>query len=377
MKSKALKIAVLGRGLIGSAAARHLSKMGHKVLLIGPPEPTTSYAAHGGVFGSHYDEGRITRRLELHPYWMQMNQASISRYGEIAAESGIDFYREVGVLHIGALDSPDVALIEGIANANGVPYESLEDKALAGRFPFLRTVKHMRGVFESSDAGYISPRRLVQAQTVAARRAGACFVNEPALGISECSSGVTIKTKSGSVTVERVLVTAGGHTPSLLGKTFGFKVLARTAAMFRLGESEARRLADMPSMRYFGPSGISQYILPPIAYPDGHVWLKLGGDPVDVELEDEASIKEWFRSGGSYSVADYLQAQILDRIRDLRFEARRVVPCMTTFSDSGLPQIGLISNHVAVAFGCQGKSAKCSDEMGRLGGMAVLGKTRL
>lgn len=376
VKSKAIKIAVIGRGLIGSAAARHLSKIGHKVLLIGPPEPT-SYPAHGGVFGSHYDEGRITRRLELHPYWMQMNQASISRYGEIAAESGIDFYQEVGVLHIGAFDSPDVALIEGIAHAAGVPYESLEDGSLAGRFPFLGTVKHMRGVFESSDAGYISPRRLVQAQTIAAQRAGARFVNEPALSISECRSGVTIKTKSGSVTVDRVLVTTGGHTPSLLGKTFGFKVLARTAAMFRLGESEARRLAGMPSIRYFGPRGMSQYILPPIAYPDGHVWLKLGGDPVDVELEDEISIKEWFRSGGSPSVADYLQGQILDLIYNLRFEARRVIPCMTTFSDSGLPQIGLISNRVAVAFGCQGKSAKCSDEMGRLGGMALLGETKL
>jgi sarcosine oxidase len=374
MKNKAIKLAVVGRGLIGSAAARHLSKMGHEVALIGPSEPP-DYAHHDGVFGSHYDEGRITRRLEPHPYWMQMNRASISRYGEIAAESGIDFYREVGVLHIGTSDSPDVALIREIALAAGIPCEAFEDASLAKRFPFLRSTKAMRGVFESVDAGYISPRRLVQAQTVAAQQAGARIVDERALGISESGSGVTIKTKSGSIEAERVLVAAGGHTASLLGRSFGFKVFARTVAMFRLDEAEVRRLTGMPPMRCFGPKGMNPYILPPIRYPDGHAWLKLGSDPVDIELENEADIKGWFRSGGSTHVADGLQAQILDRIRDLRFEERRVEPCMTTFSDSGLPQIGPLSNRVAVAFGCYGKSAKCSDEMGRLGGMAVLGET--
>ena len=94
---KRLKLAVIGRGLIGSAAARHLSKLGHEVALVGPDEPA-DYAHHSGVFGSHYDEGRITRVMESHPFWRQANAAAIARYGEIAAQSGVDFYREVGVL---------------------------------------------------------------------------------------------------------------------------------------------------------------------------------------------------------------------------------------------------------------------------------------
>ena len=31
-----MTVAVIGRGLIGSAAARHLAKAGHEVVLIGP-----------------------------------------------------------------------------------------------------------------------------------------------------------------------------------------------------------------------------------------------------------------------------------------------------------------------------------------------------
>ena len=49
---------------------------------------------------------------------------------------------------------------------------------------------------------------------------------------------------------------------------------------------------------------------------------------------------------------------------------------MTTYGDTGLPCIGPLSERVAVAFGCYGKSAKCSDELGRLGGMALLGEVR-
>ncbi|WP_163334214.1 FAD-dependent oxidoreductase, partial [Klebsiella aerogenes] len=68
--------------------------------------------------------------------------------------------------------------------------------------------------FEPRDAGHISPRRLVRAQTIAAERAGARIVAEAAVGISENGAGVTIRTASGSVEAERVLVATGGHTQS-------------------------------------------------------------------------------------------------------------------------------------------------------------------
>jgi sarcosine oxidase len=371
--NKAIKLAVIGRGMIGSAAARHLSKMGHDVALIGPDEPA-DFSRHNGVFGSHYDEGRITRRFDPEPFWVQMNRAAISRYDEISAESGVEFYREVGVLHVGSGESPNVTSVGKITAEAGIFCEVYSDKGLAERFPFLRSTAGMQGYFEPRNAGYISPRRLVRAQTIAAERAGARIIDEPALGISENGSGVTIRTRSGSVDAERVLVAAGGHTQSLLGQSLGFTVYARTAALFRLGAAEVQRLAGMPSMRCIGPKGENPYILPPIPYPDGQSWLKLGGDPVDIPLESETDIKDWFQSGGSTHVADRLQKQILDRIRDLNFEERRVVPCMTTYSDTGLPCIGPLSERVAVAFGCYGKSAKCSDELGRLGGMALLGE---
>ncbi len=373
--SNAIRLAVIGRGMIGSAAARHLARMGHDVALIGPGEPA-DFARHDGVFGSHYDEGRITRSFDPEPFWRQLNNASIARYGEISAQSGVDFYREVGALHVGHPETTNVASVGQICAEDGIVCEAYEDAALAARFPFLKSTAGMLGYYEPRNAGYISPRRLVQAQTIAAQRAGARVIDEPALGISESGSGVAIRTRSGTIEAERVLVAAGGHTQSLLGRSLGFTVYRRTVALFRLGAAEIQRLAGMPSMRCLGPKGQKPYLLPPIPYPDGQTWLKIGNDPVDIPLESEADIKAWYRSGGSSDVADRLQQLLLDRIRDLRFEERRVVPCMTTYSDTTLPCIGPLSARVTVAFGCYGKSAKCSDELGRLGGLALLGEVR-
>lgn len=288
----------------------------------------------------------------------------------------MEFYREAGALHVGNSQTTDVASVGTICAEDGIACEEYRDARLAERFPYLKSTAGMQGFFEPRNAGYISPRRLVRAQTIAAERAGAGIIDEAALGISENGSGVTIRTRSGSVEAERVLVATGGHTESLLGRSLGFTVYARTAALFRLGAAEVQRLAGMPSMRCLGPKGDNPYILPPILYPDGQTWLKLGGDPVDIALDSEVDIKDWFRSGGSVAVADHLQGQILARISDLTFEERRVVPCMTTFGETGLPCIGPLSERVTVAFCCYGKSAKCSDELGRLGGMALLGEVR-
>ena len=91
---------VIGKGLLGAAAARHLSATSPRVALIGPDEPPQR-SSHQGIFGSHYDEGRITRILDPDRTWAVLAQRSIARYRDLESRSSIPFYHEVGHLLVG------------------------------------------------------------------------------------------------------------------------------------------------------------------------------------------------------------------------------------------------------------------------------------
>lgn len=82
---------IIGRGMMGAAAARHLSSMADGIALIGPREPEER-KAHHGVFASHYDEARITRTFDGNLAWGTFAARALDRYREIEAKSGISFY---------------------------------------------------------------------------------------------------------------------------------------------------------------------------------------------------------------------------------------------------------------------------------------------
>jgi sarcosine oxidase len=73
---------VIGKGLMGTVAARHLSAQSSSVAVIGPDEPIDR-PSHTGVFGSHCDEGRITRILNPDRIWAIFAPRSIARYPEV------------------------------------------------------------------------------------------------------------------------------------------------------------------------------------------------------------------------------------------------------------------------------------------------------
>ncbi|RVH97017.1 FAD-dependent oxidoreductase, partial [Sinorhizobium meliloti] len=95
--SESVDFVIIGKGMMGAAAARHLARAGAGVALIGPDEPE-DWANHGGVFASHYDNARITRTIDDDPVWARLARRSIDRYPEIALESGVEFYFPVGCL---------------------------------------------------------------------------------------------------------------------------------------------------------------------------------------------------------------------------------------------------------------------------------------
>ncbi|MBV2187496.1 MAG: FAD-dependent oxidoreductase, partial [Rhizobium sp.] len=194
------KYIIIGRGMMGAAAARHLAAETDGVALIGPDEPQDA-ARHEGVFASHYDEARITRTIDPNPVWALLAKRSIARYGEIAAASGIDFFRPAGCLMVGPRRGgrdPYVADICMAAERVGADVELIDDRRLAERFPYFSFGSGCEGVFEVAAAGYVNPRRLVEAQSVLAGRAGATLIAQTVVSTRESGNGVLVRTAEGS-----------------------------------------------------------------------------------------------------------------------------------------------------------------------------------
>jgi sarcosine oxidase len=130
---------------------------------------------------------------------------------------------------------------------------------------------------------------------------------------------------------------------------------------------EAARLAHMPTLVMRFADGRDPYLLPPIRYPNGKIYLKLGCELADVPLDTLAELKAWFKGVGTAKVGAYQQAIMMEIMPDLRVEAMHTEACMTTFTADNRPVISRQSDRITVAVAGCGRGAKCADELGRMG----------
>ncbi|MBC6443460.1 MAG: FAD-binding oxidoreductase [Rhodobacteraceae bacterium] len=370
------RIAVIGRGLIGSAAARHLAENMDGIACIGPDEPE-NHQAHTGVFASHYDEGRMTRCGDPTPEWSITAGQAIRRYRDLERRSGIRFYSPVGYLGLGHPGSTHNARCAANGVANGARIERLDAPALRARYPYLSVSAAADGLIESGGAGHISPRRMVEAQTVLAERAGAACIRQAARAVRAASKGVEIKLWDGSsVTAEKALITAGSFTQAcgLSPVDLGLIVFGRTVVLVRIEGEIKEVLRDMPTMIV---ARTGAYILPPIRYSDGHSYLKIGiGHESDPRFTTLGGLQTWFRGNGAKTdrVAFTARSKTLFPVLN-QCPAWHTNTCAITQTPTGLPVIDFVDgDRIAVAVGGCGKGAKGADEWGRIAAGVVSGQ---
>ncbi|MCB1045089.1 MAG: FAD-binding oxidoreductase, partial [Acidobacteria bacterium] len=151
---------VIGKGMMGAAAARYLSSWSDNVALVGPSEPE-QWQTHDGVFSSHYDSGRITRVTDKTYLWGKLAQQSIAKYREIEQRSGIRFHFPTGGVIVGQPDYVEANATVGQqlgAEFSRYPAHQLPPN-MCIQFPV-----GLDAVHETGPAGFIDPRKLVAAQ---------------------------------------------------------------------------------------------------------------------------------------------------------------------------------------------------------------------
>lgn len=371
------KVIVVGCGMMGAAAARHLSGMIDGVCVIGSSEPIER-KTHHGVFASHYDEARITRTFDDNIVWGTFAARSLDRYAEIETKSGISFYTEAGCLFAGPTAVPGQGYLGRALELSArmkLNVETIDASALRDRFPQFSLNPQFSGYYEKRRAGHVNPRALVRAQTKLAVSGGATLVDATVTSVRDEGTHVAVTAAGQTYTAEKVLVAAGGFSNfnALLPAPVDIRVAARTVAFFELGEREMALFGDMPSTIIFGDRDEDHvYILPPVLYPDGKTYLKLGGD---LEARSFATLEDagqWFRSDGDLTERDQLTAVALQAMPGLSGCPVTSAPCVATFTATSYPYAGFTdSPRIAVLTGGNFVAAKSSDELGRLGAVLM------
>ncbi|XP_045215480.2 uncharacterized protein LOC123565756 [Mercenaria mercenaria] len=387
-------LCIVGAGMIGSAAARHASiTSGLNTCLIGPSEPKKrSSEEKREIYGSYYDEGRITRCQDKDIVWSHLAQESIKRYRDLEKQSGINFYHEVGNLMIGGEDY--LKKTNEVALRNGIRMQNLDNELLNQRFPYLRFRDDTIGSIEMKKAGYINPRRIVEAQKAMAAKQGCTIFDDVVNDVSRIvqsdgSYAMLVKTEGGrSILSKKVLLATGAFTTfrNLLPGFQPDQILSPlVVSLLEVEKTNVKTLRDMPCVIYYGRSNdiwdlppshaneddISFYLLPPIKYPDDRYYIKLGFlGACAAQMRSLADVKLWFEKGDSVW-AEHVTKFTASLFKGVKFNSWHADSCVITETPTARPYIDMVHAQLGVAIGGNGYAAKSSDEIGRLAASMV------
>lgn len=363
-------VAVVGLGLVGSAALRALAADGLRCVGVGPAEPG-DLRTHDGPFASHYDSGRITRHLDPIEEWAVLAARSIAGYPRIEAASGIRFHFPSGAV-LAELDPVRIDAIRAVATQLSVATTEVAPADADRLDPRLRFPAGSTLLAEPAPAGHVDPRRMLAAQLAAATATGAGLAREPALAVerSDHSERWRVVTATRVAEAERLVVATGAHTDELgLDGCPSLRVRGETIVTAVLDDGERRRLAGMPAVlaRLHGGDHADLYVVPPTDYPDGTTRLKLGATlRRHRRLDDGASRREWMAGDAHRDEAPALERLLTDLVADLRVERWDSTPCLITDTASRLPIVDHLAPGLVLAAGGNGFAAKSANAIGEL-----------
>jgi len=383
------QVVVVGAGMIGSSTAKWAAGLekeaGGKVALVGGIEPVEK--KEGDLFGAWFDEGRITRLLDRKDSWRLLAEKSIARYRDIEEKSGIKFYHEVGFL---SLIDDTFNDTEGLENAmeainkSGYNCDFVNVKSAQEKFPNLKLKEGLFGYYQPDNSGYVNPREMVKAQQAIAVAEGCEIINKSVEKIEKVHDTYILKLSDGTnVKASKVVLATGAylniskHLQDFFSNEVDLTLTTQTVAYLHISDKEAERLQDMPSIVTTYTSGLldGTYILPPIRYPDGKIYLKLGHhDNFEGVVETAEDVFDWYRNEqGNREAVIELAKFLKDFIKDLEVLEVSGGCCVTSKTPTKhAPFIEEVTEGLFVAAGGCGYAAKSCDEIGRIAAVLVV-----
>lgn len=202
------RIAVLGAGGVGSAAARFLAREGHDVTVVEQFEVDHDR-------GSSYGASRIIRKTYPDAFYVALMHEAYPLWDELEREAGEPLFTRTGGLFFGPADL--TAAISRVLRGYGVPIDDLDPAMCARRFPGLRLLPGEAGILER-EAGFLRASACVRANLRLAAAHGAQVRARTVVeALEPHPGGIRLVLRGGeSLEFDRVAVTAGPWTARLL-----------------------------------------------------------------------------------------------------------------------------------------------------------------
>lgn len=251
--NKSYDVIVVGAGSFGMAAGAFLAKQGVKVLLIDAFDPP-----HAS--GSHHGETRMIR----HAYgegrkYVPMVLRAQKLWHELERETGKHLFEQTGVLGIGHASSQFLEEEIHSARQFDLPLEVLQADEVMKRWPGIQLPDDFIGAFEPASGLLYSEECIRAYRQVALAHGATLLTNTPATSIAYHANGVTVQTGQGEFHADKLVVTAGAWTGSLLADlSIPQQVIRKTVVWFEADEARygagqfPSYFIDLPEERFYG-----------------------------------------------------------------------------------------------------------------------------
>ncbi len=239
-------VVVLGTGGVGSAALLHAAAAGARTIGL-----DRFIAPHNR--GSSHGQTRIIRQAYFeHPQYVPLLLESYRLWSELAEQAQKQLYFETGVLQLGPTDGEVVPGVLRAAAEHRLNVEQLSAQEIEARWPVLRVPTGLAGVLEPR-AGYLLVEECVASHLAAARLAGA-EIQAPCEVLGwEAGTPIRVRTTNGTITTEKLIITAGAWADSLLAD-LNLKLQVRRKSVFWYAAKQA--FAEVPCYLYELPHGV-------------------------------------------------------------------------------------------------------------------------
>jgi sarcosine oxidase len=341
---------IVGSGMFGAATARYLAP--HASVTVVGPEPS---ADGSGAYGAHHDEGRIIGDAGTDEVWSELNRR---------AQDGMTDLEPTLITSCGALT---VAARDGATGTRTLTADAAHAAFPMARFTEGQVIMHNPG------AGRFSPRRYVALALESAQRHGVTIISGTIRALRSSRTGTEVESSDGRrLRAGAAIVASGAFAAgsSLLPTPLALRAKSEIYVMAEVDDRQAAGLAGMPCINTPSshPDLDDLYVLPPIRYPDGRTYLKVGAKTaIDRWLPDPAAVRAWYDRGNGAAMLPALRqalTSLLPGIRTGNWHARR---CSDAYTAHRRPYIDVLEpGRLMIALGGNGRGAQAADAIGQL-----------